>query len=70
MPKPPTTHTITEHFDGREPSVKATYAKLIAAARKFGPCHEEPKKPSIHLAKTTAFAGVATRREHRRRSSR
>ena len=62
MPKPNTKHTIAEHFDGREPSVKATYAKILAAARKIGPFHEEPKKTSIHLARTTAFAGVATRK--------
>jgi hypothetical protein len=55
-------HTIAEHFEGREPSVKATYVKIVAAARKLGPFHEEPKKTSIHLARTTAFAGIATRR--------
>lgn len=62
MSKPPTTHTIAEHFAGRARSVKTTYAKLVAAARKLGPFHEEPKRTSIHLAKTTAFAGVATRK--------
>ena len=62
MPKASTTHTIAEHFEGREPSVKATYARILAASRKLGPFHEEPKKTSIHLARTTAFAGVATRK--------
>lgn len=61
MPKSSSTHTIAEHFEGKAPAVKATYAKILAAARKLGPLHEEPKKTSIHLAKTTAFAGVATR---------
>ena len=42
--------------------VKATYARILAAARKLGPFHEEAKKTSIHLAKTTAFAGIATRK--------
>jgi hypothetical protein len=61
MPAATTTHTITEQLEGRSPSVVATYARLIAAARSLGPVNEEPKKTSIHLAKTTAFAGLATR---------
>jgi predicted DNA-binding protein (MmcQ/YjbR family) len=57
-----TTRTVDEHFEGRDPAVKATYAKILAAARRLGPFHQEPKKTSIHLARTTAFAGVATRK--------
>ena len=54
--------TVAQHFSGRDPSVKATYAALLRAARALGPVREEPKKTSIHLARNTAFAGVATRR--------
>jgi hypothetical protein len=61
MPKPPAPR-VAEHFAGRAPSVKATYQAITAAARKLGPVREEPKKTSIHLARRTAFAGVATRR--------
>ena len=35
----------------------------MAAAKKFGPFHEEPKKTSIHLVRATAFAGVAAQNE-------
>jgi len=63
MPKSTTEHTVAEHFEGKAPAVEKTYAKLLAAARKLGPVREEPKKTSIHLARRTAFAGVATRKE-------
>jgi len=33
----------------------------MAAARSLGPVREEPKKTSIHLVRSSAFAGVATR---------
>lgn len=54
--------TIAQHFEGKAPAVKATYVKILAATRTIGPFHEEPKKTSIHLARTTAFAGIATRK--------
>ena len=55
-------HTIAQHFTGRAPSVRATYDRIVKAAATFGPVREEPKKTSIHLARRTAFAGVATRK--------
>jgi hypothetical protein len=45
-----------------DPEVRATYERLLDAARTFGPVTEEAKKTSIHLVRDTAFAGVATRR--------
>lgn len=57
-----TSVTIAQHFTGRDPAVKATYAALLQAARALGPVRQEPKKTSIHLVRTTAFAGVATQR--------
>jgi hypothetical protein len=62
MPAVPSRHTVREHFENRAPEVKATYVALLKAARALGPVHEDPKKTSIHLARTTAFAGVATRK--------
>jgi hypothetical protein len=55
-------HTIAQHFTGRAPSVRAIYDRIVSAAQTFGPVREEPKKTSIHLARRTAFAGVATRK--------
>jgi hypothetical protein len=57
------THTIAQHFTGRAPSVRATYDRIVSTAATFGPVREEPKKTSIHLARRTAFAGIATRRD-------
>ena len=54
--------TVKEHFENRAPEVKATYAAILTAAKKFGPVKEEAKKTSIHLVRKSAFAGVATRK--------
>ncbi len=55
-------HTIQKHFENRAPVVKAIYAAVLKATKKLGPVREEAKKTSIHLARKTAFAGVATRK--------
>ena len=55
--------TLTSHFSRRDPLVREIYDRLIAAAERFGPVKQEPKKTSIHLASKTAFAGVVTRRD-------
>jgi hypothetical protein len=57
-----TARAIEAHFKGREPIVRSTYLALIAMARTLGAVTEDPKKTSIHLVRSTAFAGVATRR--------
>ena len=54
-------HTVGQHFEGRAPAVRAIYRQIISAARAAGPFKEEPKKTSIHLARKSAFAGIATR---------
>jgi hypothetical protein len=54
--------TVKSHFEGKDASVRATYDRLLQKARQFGRVIEEPKKTSIHLVNTTAFAGVATRK--------
>jgi hypothetical protein len=54
--------TVTQHFAGRPASVRATYGAVLKAARRLGTVREDPKKTSIHLARRTAFAGIATRR--------
>lgn len=61
----PTSHSkfaIADHFAAAAPIVRATYDAILRAARSFGTVREEPKKTSIHLVRTSAFAGVATRK--------
>jgi len=53
--------TVASHFENRDLVVKLIYDQLLKKLRKFGSICEEPKKTSIHLVNTTAFAGVATR---------
>ncbi len=55
--------TIEEHFEGRAPAVRAIYDRITRAARAAADFREEPKKTSIHLARKSAFAGIATRKD-------
>jgi hypothetical protein len=55
--------TVEQHFVGRAPVVRAIYKQILNAAKANGPCIEDPKKTSIHLASRTAFAGIATRKD-------
>ena len=55
--------TVADHFDGRPDNLRAVYDRLVAAAEKFGPVEQVPKKTSIHLNRRTAFAGVALRKD-------
>lgn len=56
--------TVREHFEDKDPVVRKIYDRLLEAVRRMGPVVEEPKKTSIHLVRGTAFAGVATRKDH------
>ena len=53
---------VSSHFAEKDPSVLATYEAILGYARSLGPVKVESKKTSIHLVRTTAFAGVATRK--------
>jgi hypothetical protein len=59
----PDAYSVEDHFRDRDPKVRAIYDRILATARRHGTVAEEPKKTSIHLARKTAFAGIATRRE-------
>jgi len=53
---------VDGHFDQKDVTVRATYDALLRTVKRFGKVVEDPKKTSIHLVATTAFAGVVTRR--------
>jgi len=53
---------VKAHFEQSSAEVAATYEAIVKEAKRFGPVREEPKKTSIHLARRTAFAGVAAQR--------
>ena len=54
--------TVDTQFSGKAPNVRAVYERLVERLRAFGDVREEPKKTSIHLANTSGFAGVHTRK--------
>jgi len=62
MNKPTNGFTVKSHFEGKDVVVRRTYDQLLRKVKQFGLIVEEPKKTSIHLANSTAFAGVATRK--------
>lgn len=64
MPKSTGAFAVDDHFDGKEPALRAVYYRLLAVLRKFGPVQEEAKKTSIHLVRATALAGVQVRKAH------
>ena len=57
-------YSVDSHFEGKEPGLRAAYARLLAAVRRFGSVTEDPKKTSIHLNRTSALAGVQVRKGH------
>jgi Domain of unknown function (DUF5655) len=62
MPMTSPHHRVEDHFVNRPPALRAAYDALLDASRRLGPVKVEPKKTSIHLVRTTAFAGVAVRK--------
>ena len=54
--------SVESHFAKKDPSVLATYRRVLDVTRALGPVTEEPKNTSIHLVRHTPFAGVAIRR--------
>jgi hypothetical protein len=54
---------IDSHFSGKADAVRQTYEAILSTARRLGPFEEQAKKTSIHLARRSAFAGVATRKD-------
>ena len=51
-------------FAGKDESVLSTYSCLLEALHELGPFKEEPKKTSIHLVRTSGFAGVHPRKSY------
>jgi hypothetical protein len=62
LPSPDSTAAVGSLFTGKEPVVSAIYARILGELRRIGPFEEQPKKTSIHLARTTGFAGVHPRK--------
>jgi hypothetical protein len=59
-----TEYTVDDHFTSKAPAVRETYDRLLSALGTIGPVVEEPKKTSIHLVRSSAFAGVEVRKDY------
>ena len=59
-----TAYTVDSHFDGKEPTVRQIYDRLIDALVQLGEVRQVSKKGSIHLDHQTGFAGVYTRKSY------
>ena len=57
------TYSVNDHFVNKDPAVRALYDQLIKVLQTIGPIEEDPKKTSIHLNRTSALAGVETRKD-------
>jgi len=57
-----TQDAVTALFAGGDPVVQATYERLLTTLQTIGPVREDPKKTSIHLVRTSGFAGVHPRK--------
>src|SRR4051812_7144985 len=55
-------HTVDDHFAGKDDVVREVYDRLLSVLREIGPVAEEAKKTSIHLVRSSALAGVETRK--------
>ena len=51
-------------FEGKDPTLQATYDYLLAQLRTFGEVRVAPKQTSIHLEKNSGFAGVHPRKNY------
>jgi hypothetical protein len=62
MSKPVEGHCADDHFVGKDPSVREVDDRLLSVLREIDPVAEEAKKTSIHLVRSSAPAGVETRK--------
>lgn len=68
--KGPDQSTVDDHFAGKDGSVREVYDCILTTVRELGRVHEEPKKTSIHLVRSSALAGVQVRKQPGRVSGR
>lgn len=53
---------VASLFGSSDSAVLATYDRLLVALAEIGSFTEEPKKTSIHLVRTSGFAGIHPRK--------
>jgi Domain of unknown function (DUF5655) len=56
------TLSVDSLFTGKDPVVRQIYDRIVHELEGIGPFAEEPRKTSIHLVHTVAFAGIHPRK--------
>jgi hypothetical protein len=57
-------YSVDDHFEGKDPTVKEIYNRLVRSLKEFGPVQEVAKKTSIHLDHKSGFGGVHVRKSY------
>ncbi len=57
-------HSMSEHFDGKEPHVAAAFDTIVRVAKECGPLEVYAQKSRIVLQNRVRFASVITRKKH------
>jgi hypothetical protein len=52
------TSSVDSLFAGKDPVVRQIYERIVQELEGIGPFAEEPRKTSLHLVHTVAFAGI------------
>ncbi|MDQ3672978.1 MAG: DUF5655 domain-containing protein [Gemmatimonadota bacterium] len=58
------TSTADPLFAAKSPAVRDTYDRILDELARIGPFNAEPRKTSIHLVHSVAFAGIHPRGDH------
>src|SRR5215210_1975124 len=56
------TSSVDSLFAGTDPVVRQIYDRIVQELEGIGPFAEEPRKTSLHLVHTVAFAGIHPRK--------
>ena len=58
------THSITDHFRGKDPRLRAIFESLIGRLKTTGPLRMDAVEPTINLISKYHFSGIAIRRDY------
>ena len=56
--------TIDSLFEGKDPTVRAIYDRIVEELAQIGPFTEDVRQDSIHLAHSVTFASIHPQQDH------
>jgi hypothetical protein len=57
-------HTLSEHFAGKDPAVRQLFDALVTVLKRFGPVRVLPEKTRIAFQVRMSFAAISVRRRY------